>query len=210
MQVTNSKTQVIWCMSKQTVRDTDGLWLQFKPSWLGTSCRAEHSPHLLSAWSTREHLILHGSKSLLEPQDFRLEPHTGQRYRLESYLTCLAAMLNRLALLLVVLKGSKKNGQSCWRGGQNCSGKTTPEDPQLLEEAYLMPVSRKSPETLSPAHLQTLIHAKLRGLVGSMAPTPALQPGEISGYLRMGCAGAPAFQLLARNGQGAWKRTDIA
>lgn len=27
IQVTNSKTQVIWCVSKQTVRDTDGLWL---------------------------------------------------------------------------------------------------------------------------------------------------------------------------------------
>lgn len=25
MQVTNFKTQVIWCMSKQTVQDTDGL-----------------------------------------------------------------------------------------------------------------------------------------------------------------------------------------
>lgn len=60
-------------------------------------------------------------------------------------------------------------------------GKSTPEDLQLWEEASeeqacLTPVSRKSPGR----HLHPF---QTRWLVGSMASTPTLQPGEISGYL---------------------------
>lgn len=126
----------------------------------------------------------------------------GQRCRLASYLTYLAAMLNSLALL-ALLKGSKK-WTALLEGGPELQWKEHPRRPTTVGRGTLNASEQKVSRVIC-------IPAKLRWFWGSMAPSPALQPGWISGYLELVVLGLQlSSQLLARNGQGAWKRMDIA